>query len=66
MRTQLLSVAVLERRPGRWTVRVTERLEGAVAMHGRRRMLLPRDAASARTLTLVRSGAGRWRVAATG
>jgi hypothetical protein len=63
MRTQLLSVAVLERHPARWTVRVTDRLDGAVAVHGDQRTPLPHDTSSIHLLTLVRSAAGRWRVA---
>jgi hypothetical protein len=62
MRTQLLGVAVLERRPDRWTLRVTDRLAGAVAVDAGRRLRLPRDASSTRVVTMMRGGDGRWRV----
>jgi hypothetical protein len=63
MRTQLLGVAVLERRSGRWSVRVTDRLARAVALHGHQRTALPRGTSSVHLLTFVRSGGGRWRLA---
>jgi len=64
MRTQVLAVAVLEQRPDRWRMRVTDRLEGAVAVGAGDRQVLPRDTTSTRVLTLMRGGDGRWRVAA--
>lgn len=62
MRMQVLALAVLESRPGRRRVRVTDRLVGAVAVRGHRRLRLPRDQASARVVTLVRGADRRWRV----
>jgi hypothetical protein len=64
MRTQVLAADVLVRRPDRLRIRVTDRLAGAVAVGGGRRVALPRDAASTRVLTLMRGGDGRWRVSA--
>lgn len=64
MRTQLLSVTVTERRPARWAMRVTDRLEGAVAVHGRQRIQLPRDTSSTHLITMQRAPDGRWQVAA--
>lgn len=62
LRTQVLALAVLERRPERWVLRVTDRVQAGVAVHAGRRLPLPRDAASTRVLTLVRSNDARWRV----
>jgi hypothetical protein len=64
MRTQLLAVEVLEADPSRWVIRVQDRLAHAVAVAvgDRRRRLLPRDDASTRTVTLLHSPDGRWRV----
>jgi hypothetical protein len=63
LRTQVLELAVLQRRPDRWTLRVTDRVQGGVAVHAGRRLALPRDAASTRVLTMVQGGDDRWRVA---
>ena len=63
MRMQLLAVEVLEERPGRIRLQVTDRLTGAVAVGPRGRVRLPSDAASTRVVELVRRDAG-WRVAA--
>jgi hypothetical protein len=60
--TQLLGFAVTERQPDRWTLRVTDRLAGGVAVHGAQRTPLPRDASSTHVVTLVRGGDDRWRV----
>lgn len=62
MRTQVLALTVLQRRADRWTLRVTDRLHRAVAVRAGRRVPLPRDRASIRVLTLVRSADRRWRV----
>lgn len=64
MRTQVLALHVLEERPHRWRVRVSDRLAGAAVVGAGRRTLLPRDAASTRVVTLVRAPGARWRVAA--
>jgi hypothetical protein len=64
MRMQVLALAVTAHGQDRWRVRVTDRLAGAVAVRGSRRVLLPRDRASTRTVTLVRGVDGVWRVAA--
>jgi hypothetical protein len=63
MRMQVLALSVLGTSPDRVTLRVTDRLTGAVARGSGGPLLLPRDRASTRELTLVR-GEGRWRVAA--
>jgi hypothetical protein len=63
MRTQVLALDVLEHRPGRWTLRVTDRLAAAVAIRaGAAPQVLPRDRSSRRVLTLLSAGDGRWRV----
>jgi hypothetical protein len=62
MRTQVLDARVLAARPGRCTLRVTDRLASAVAVHHGRATRLPRDAAGATVVTLVHQ-AGVWRVA---
>ena len=64
MRTQVLALHVLEQRPHRWRVEVSDRLAGAVVVGAGRRTTLPRDAASTRVVTLVQAPGGRWRVAA--
>jgi hypothetical protein len=64
MRMQLLAVTVLAHRPGRWLLRVTDRLVGAVAVGYGVRVELPRDRASTRTVRLARGADGRWRVVA--
>jgi len=61
--TQLLAVDVLERRPGRWLLRVTDRLATAFAVRGRVRVPLPRDREDTHVVALVRGADGRWRVA---
>ncbi|MFC4786306.1 hypothetical protein ACT8ZV_17645 [Nocardioides sp. MAHUQ-72] len=63
MRMQLLAVDVRERGPERLEVEVTDRLANAVAVGAGRRVGLPRDEPSSRTVVLVRA-AGEWRVAA--
>ncbi len=63
MRTQLLAVTVLAHRPGRWRLRVTDRLVGATAVRDGRPTALPRDRASTSVLQLVRGKDRRWRVA---
>jgi hypothetical protein len=63
MRTQVLAVRVLRSDRGHLRLRVSDRLVGAVAVRGRQRQPLPRDAASGRVVGLVRAGDGRWRVA---
>jgi hypothetical protein len=64
MRMQILAVRVLAHRPGRWRLRVTDRVHEAFAVRDGIRLALPRDQASTRDITLVRAGHGRWRVAA--
>jgi hypothetical protein len=63
MRTQVLALTVLEHRPRRWRLRVTDRLAGAFAVRPGQRVSLPRDEASTRVVTLARDADGRWRVA---
>jgi hypothetical protein len=63
MRTQVLALSVLDASPDRMRLRLTDRLTGAVARGRGGPVLLPRDRASTRELTLVRGGR-RWRVAA--
>jgi hypothetical protein len=64
MRTQVLALHVLEERPHRRRVEVSDRLAGAVVVGAGRRTTLPRDAASTWVVTLVQAPGGRWRVAA--
>ena len=61
--TQLLAVDVLEQRPGRWLLRVTDRIASAVAVRGRERVPLPRDREDTHVVRLVRGHDGTWRVA---
>lgn len=63
MRMQVLALSVLESRPGRRRVQVTDRLVGAVAVRGDRRVGLPHDRASTRVVTMMRGGDNQWRVA---
>jgi hypothetical protein len=62
MRMQVLALSVLEARPGWRRVRVTDRLVGAVTVHGQQRVRLPHDQASTRVVTLMRGADRRWRV----
>jgi hypothetical protein len=64
MRMQVLAFRVLAHTTGRWRVLVTDRLARAVAVRSGTRLLLPRDRASTRVVTLVRGDDGRWRVSA--
>jgi hypothetical protein len=64
MRTQVLALTVLEHAPGRWRLRVTDRLAGGVAVRLGERVSLPRDRASTHVITLTRGPGRRWRVAA--
>lgn len=61
--TQLISVREVRRTASTWTLLVTDRLAGGVAVGRAGRQPLPRDAASTRTVRLRLLG-GRWRVAA--
>ncbi len=63
LRTQLLSVRERAHSPTTWTLRVTDRLVGGVAVGRGLRRPLPRDEASTRTVRL-RLVEGEWRVAA--
>lgn len=63
MRMQILAVDVLGHSEGRLRLRVTDRLDGAVAVGNGARVALPRDQASTRVVTLFLRG-GAWRVAA--
>ncbi|QWZ06408.1 hypothetical protein KRR39_12440 [Nocardioides panacis] len=62
MRTQVLALRVLDERPRRLRLEVTDRLDGAVAVGAGRRVALPRDRPDARTVTLRRGADGAWRV----
>jgi hypothetical protein len=62
LRTQLLAVRELSRSPSTWTLRVTDRLAGGVAVGPGVRRALPVDAATTRTVVL-RWLEGQWRVA---
>ena len=62
MRMQLLAVRVLAGGPGRWRLRVTDRLAGGDAVGHGQRLPLPRDRASTRTVRLERGRDDRWRV----
>jgi hypothetical protein len=63
MRSQVLSLSVLDRRPGWRLLGVTDRLVATVAMRAGRRVVLPRDRATSHEITMMRGGDGRWRVA---
>jgi hypothetical protein len=62
LRTQLLAVRELSRSASTWTLRVTDRVAGGVAVGPGLRRTLPVDAASTRTVVLRRVD-GRWVVA---
>lgn len=62
MRMQVFSVLVLAHTPGLWRLRVTDRLDRAVAVGRGTRVDLPRDRASTHVVVIRRSTAGRWRV----
>ncbi len=62
LRTQLLSVDELAHTRSTWTLRVTDRLVGGVAVGSGVRLPLPADNASTRTVRL-RLVDGQWRVA---
>lgn len=62
VRMQVLDVAVLDRGPRWWRLRVTDRVSGAVAVADGVRQPLPRDTATTRVLELRRID-DRWRVA---
>ena len=63
LQTQLLTVHVQRRAPGRLVLRVTDRVTGATAVSRGARIRLPASAPRARQVTLVRRD-GRWVVAA--
>jgi hypothetical protein len=63
MTTQLLAVRAVNRTASTWTLRVTDRMAGGIAVGGGVRRPLPTDAATTRTVEL-RLVSGRWRVAA--
>jgi hypothetical protein len=62
LRTQLFSVRALHHDASSWTLVVTDRLAGGVAVGDGIRRALPQDQASTRTVTLRRAGSA-WRVA---
>lgn len=62
MRMQLLAVRVLDREPGAWLLRVTDRLAGGEAVGRGERLPLPRDRADTRTVRLKHGEDGGWRV----
>jgi hypothetical protein len=62
LRTQLLAVREVRRSRASWTLRVTDRLTGGVAVGPGVRRPLPVDAATTHTVVLHRLG-GRWLVA---
>lgn len=64
MRTQVLALDVLASDSRRLEVQISDRLVGAVAVRGPRRLALPRDATSTRVVSLVRSAGGLWQVSA--
>lgn len=63
LRVQVLALDVVRHRPGRWLLRVTDRVAVGTAVGAGVREPLPRDRATTRTLRLVRV-AGEWRMAA--
>ncbi len=62
MRVQVLAASLVSMTPTTLTLTVTDRLVGAVAMAGDRRVVLPRDDPSTRVIVLRRV-AGEWLVA---
>jgi hypothetical protein len=64
MRTQVLALRVVEQRPRRLRLEVTDRLAAAVAVGPGRRTELPRDQPDTRVVTLRRGADGAWRVSA--
>ncbi len=64
MQTQVLSSRVVMSGPDRVVLVVTDLLRYAVATGRGRRVVLPTDSPTTRTITLVRDGDGPWRVAA--
>ncbi len=62
MHTQVLSLSVLDRRPGWRLLGVTDRLVGAVAVRAGRRVALPQDQATSHQIAMMRGADGRWRV----
>lgn len=65
MQTQVLRAQVLDERPGRLVLAVTDRIARAVATGGGRAMPLPADGPSRWRITMRRVQ-GEWRVAAVG
>jgi hypothetical protein len=65
LRTQLLAVRTLEHRRTTWTLEVTDRVLGGVAVGPGVRRPLPRDRPSTRVVRLRRVD-GAWRVASVG
>lgn len=63
LETQVLRAAVVERRPGRVVLRVTDRVAHLVVVRDGAPVRLPRDGARTRTVEL-RMVAGEWRVGA--
>lgn len=61
--TQLLAVEVLGHAPGRWRLRVTDRVVAGLVVGEHERARLPRDQADTRVVRLVREADGTWRVA---
>lgn len=64
LRMQVFALRVLGHQPGRWRLRVTDRLARAVAVGVGGAVRLPKDSAATRVIGLVRGTDGRWRVAA--
>jgi hypothetical protein len=64
MQTQVLALRVVEQRPRRLRLEVTDRLAGAVAVGLGRRVPLPRDQPDTRAVTMLRGEDGAWRVSA--
>jgi hypothetical protein len=62
MRMQLIAVTVLDRGDRALRLRVTDRLQGAVAVRAGREEALPRDRASTRVVRLSKGADGSWRV----
>ena len=62
LHTQLLAVSELGRSRSTWTLRVTDRVVGGVAVGPGVRRPLPVDVATSRTIVLHRLG-GQWLVA---
>lgn len=64
MQMQIVGLSVLGHQPGRWRLRVTDRLHHAVAVGHGQRIVLPSDRPSSRVVVLVKGADATWRASA--